>query len=98
MRSFGRVLAAAMEAATGSGPANGGFGIDFAAGFAFFGLAGLSEKRGWLTDGAPAAASSSGCVTVAAKARLRAAAQSLQSFAPAGASQPQMRHFIRLLP
>src|SRR6516225_7160549 len=92
MRSLARVLAAVGDTAPGSWRVDGDFGMDFAAGFGFFGLAGFKEKRGWLTEGAPAAASSSGCVTVAAKARLRAAAQSLQSFAPAGASQPQMRH------
>jgi hypothetical protein len=43
---------------------------------------------------APAAASS-GCVTVAANARLRAAAQSRQTFAPGGHSLAQIRHFIQ---
>jgi hypothetical protein len=64
-----------------------------------FRLAGFGANLGWLTDGAPAAASMSGCVTVAANARLRAAAQSLHSFVPEGTAQPQMRHFfIRELP
>jgi hypothetical protein len=54
---------------------------------------GRGAKRAWLTLGAPTAASS-GCVTVAAKALLRAAAQSRQIFAPGGHSRAQMRHFI----
>ena len=41
-----------------------------------------------------AAAMSKGCVTVAAKARLRAARQSEQSFAPGNALRPQIKHFI----
>jgi len=63
-----------------------------------FGLTGFGANLGRVTDGAPPAASSRGCVTVAANARLRAAAQSLHSFVPVGVVQPQMRHFIRELP
>src|SRR2546430_17143321 len=55
---------------------------------------GRGANRGGLTLGAPTAASS-GCVTVAAKARLRAAAQSAQILAPGGHSLAQIRHFIR---
>jgi len=40
------------------------------------------------------AASSSGCVTVAANARLRAELQSEHSFAPGRLVRPQIRHFI----
>jgi hypothetical protein len=58
------------------------------------GFAGRGANRGWPTLGAPAAASS-GWVTVAANARLRAAAQSRQIFAPGGHSLAQMRHFIQ---
>src|SRR5213593_2685160 len=57
-------------------------------------LAGRGANRSWLTLGAPTAASS-GCVTVAANARLRAATQSLQILAPGGHSLAQIRHFIR---
>jgi hypothetical protein len=56
-------------------------------------LGGLGAKRGALTLGTPAAASS-GWVTVAANARLRAAAQSRQILAPGGHSLPQILHFI----
>src|SRR5438552_6658410 len=57
-------------------------------------LAGRGANRSWLTLGAPTAASN-GCVTVAAKARLRAAAQSGQILAPGGHSLAQIRQFIR---
>src|SRR5438309_1443702 len=57
---------------------------------------GLS-KRGDARDrpAAPAAASS-GWVTVASKARLRAARQSAQSLAPSGADRPQIWQLIAL--
>src|SRR2546430_14980395 len=57
-------------------------------------LAGRGANRSWLTLGAPTAASS-GCVTVAANARLRAATQSPQILAPGGHSLAQIRHFMR---
>src|SRR5439155_6984090 len=56
--------------------------------------AGRGANLGGLTLGAPTAASS-GCVTVAAKTRLRAVAQSAQILAPGGHSLAQIRHFIR---
>src|SRR5271154_6332466 len=56
--------------------------------------AGRGANRGRPMLGAPAAASN-GWVTVAANARLRAAAQSRHSFAPGGHSLAQMRHFIQ---
>jgi len=55
---------------------------------------GRGANRGLPTLGTPAAANS-GCVTVAANARFRAAAQSRHSFAPGGHSLAQMRHFIQ---
>ena len=57
------------------------------------GRSGLGAKRGSPMLGAPTAASK-GIVTVWAKARLRAAAQSRQIFAPGGHSRPQILHVI----
>jgi hypothetical protein len=53
----------------------------------------LGANRGSATLGAPAVASS-GNVTVTANARLRAATQSRQIFAPGGHSRPQILHLI----
>src|SRR5450631_2122010 len=55
---------------------------------------GLSSRAAGDEPLAAPAAASSGWVTVASKARLRAALQSRHSFAPGRLNRPQIRHFI----
>src|SRR5271154_3798506 len=86
---FAGDLASAAEAAMAASDRPAALGL-----LAVRGRAGRGANRGRPMLGAPAAANS-GWVTVAANARLRAAAQSRHSFAPGGHSLAQIRHFIQ---